>query len=286
MYKKTYDEPIKITPEQAAEFISLTYDGQRDISQLVVDEYRQKMIDGIFLDGNIAIASLNGNRMLINGQHQCWAFVESGLKKFPAQLRKYKCETLGDVALLYRQFDTHRGRNIPECVSMEAKALGVEWPRKVLLAIVSAAATLEYGQGKRITKEVRCKLLQSYLNEGDFVVNMLAPNGKLPNEYLFLAKGPVVAEMITTWRKCHSAAEGFWGGIKDRDGLRKNDPRQTIAEFLLRTVVKSGYAASYRTAAHPIEIRTKIRMAWNAYREGRTISKLQYKLGRRMPPVK
>ena len=74
---------VRITPKRAEELLRLnTYAGQRNKSPAHIQDLAQKMVDGRFHNGQIAIL-VNGSTFLADGQHQCEAGIVSGTT-FPA----------------------------------------------------------------------------------------------------------------------------------------------------------------------------------------------------------
>ncbi len=92
MIKLISREYASITPVIAKELFKLnTFAAQRALSKKHVGELAKKMRDGVFLEGVIATAEgINGNtcQILVNGQHQLAAVIQSG-ETIMASVQRY-----------------------------------------------------------------------------------------------------------------------------------------------------------------------------------------------------
>uniref|UniRef100_A0A6H2A141 Uncharacterized protein n=1 Tax=viral metagenome TaxID=1070528 RepID=A0A6H2A141_9ZZZZ len=95
MYKQTTKKLLKLTPNLAQRFLLLnTFESQRPLRVKKVNELANIMRDGLFLVGEIAIATLEylGEviQVMMNGQHQCEACIQSN-KTIDVVYEEYIC---------------------------------------------------------------------------------------------------------------------------------------------------------------------------------------------------
>jgi len=266
----------EITPDMAEEFLNANiYAGQRPIRKKHLRVLSEAIESGVFLTGNIALAKQGwngGDHMLANGQHQCEAVIATG-KPIVAVVEEYQCKTPQDFAMLYRQFDNNAVRSLAEIAIPEAAALNVQWSKRLISVLLAAISFLEGHIGMH--KNERVTYLKKYLKEGNFVQEIIGCAN--PSEIAHMKRSPVIAAMISTYRKCASDAETFWEEVRDGEHLSGASPSFKLRNYLLTTSISFGRgvnANSLNAAAGVKEIYSKCIVAWNAYRtSGRTTLK-------------
>jgi hypothetical protein len=243
------------------------------------------MSDGRFGLGIIALAS-DGMwvvPVIMNGQHQLEAIILSGIP-VECVVLSYVCETAADFSNLFCEFNVDRIRNLAEQSRVIGDAMGLTWPKRTVGLIVSAASLNSEGRiiGKLSTTS-RAKRLRTVREEGGFVNFVF---GQVENrEHRHLRRAPVVAMMMTTWRKSHSNAETFWIRVRDGEMLSKDDPEYLVREFLRANGPRIGsqgwIPASRQIASH--EFMYRIALAWNAVRRGEKRTILPYRFNKDVP---
>lgn len=295
---------VEVSPDWAAHYLTFnTYEHQRAVRPLHVDELAEKMKDGRFRFGEIAFGILGGKSFLVNGQHQCNAIIASN-ETVPCVLEKYRCSSVIDLADLFRQFE-HMPRSVTDMVKAKAGGLGLKWPPHISNLVVSAAAidyiainsqkarkTFSAGASKHggkaaLSKEQRVALLEKYLKEGRFLYEIMCyvdgeiiPSNKAARH---LQRAPVAYVMFLTMRKNARQAETFWANVRDGENLTKDMPEMRLREFLM-SVNSHVTAYSYRTVKQH-EYIYKCVTAWNAFRKGVSTT-LRYSPSKDIPVVK
>jgi hypothetical protein len=268
---------VRITPKRAEELLRLnTYAGQRNKSPMHIQELAEKMKDGRFHNGQVAIV-INGSTFLADGQHQCEASIVSGVT-FPATMLEFyaeKGDSKEDIAEVFAQFNVDRSRTRGDIAWIYGCQVGMhEWPRKCVTLCNSALGWIAGGFGEggvRLGKDENARLLSAKKSACTFVRD-IAFSGD-PKQSRHLQRGAVVAAMIVTQQKDAEAARAFWEAVRDGDMLRKSDPCAVIRDFLLRTSVALGAGArGDKVTVGAREMFGKCIAAWNAKRSGKTTS--------------
>jgi hypothetical protein len=120
-----------------------------------------------------------------------------------------------------------------------------------------------------VHKNKRVEFLKRYIKEGSSIHDILSP---VPfPEYRHLARGPVIAAMIITFRKCAAEAEAFWEDVRDGEDLPGKSPALKLRNYLLSATVGVGRGVSspsLNAAVGYREMYGKCIIAWNASRKG------------------
>lgn len=297
---------VEVTPDWAAHYLKFnTYEHQRAVRVLHVDELAEKMKDGRFRFGEIAFGILSPGKksVMVNGQHQCNAIIKSG-ETVPCILEKYRCLSAMDLADLFRQFE-YLPRSVTDMVKAKAGGLGLEWPVQIS-SLVVAAATIDHvakgAKGARkafstsggvkggktfLSKEQKVGLLELYLKEGTFMYEIMSfVDGKIVpsnKNARHLQRAPVAYVMFLTMRKNAQQAATFWVNVRDGENLTKDMPEMRLREFLM-SVNSHATPYSYRTVKQH-EYIYKCVTAWNAFRKGLSTT-LRYSPSKDIPAVK
>ena len=275
----------KVTLDIAEQFLTHnTYPYQRPIRKKNLRKITSAINTGRFLVGYIAIAKQGwngGDRMMVNGQHQCLSVIETG-KPITAVIEEYECPTPEDFADLYRQFDNHGERSLAEVAIPEAGALDLNWSKSLLNKMLAAIVFLE-NHHNNLPKNEKILLLKKYIREGNFINETI--NCVKGTEAAHILRSPVIAAMISTYRKCSSGAEIFWEEVRDGERLSAKDPSFKLRNYLLTTSIGYGRGVNanmLNASAAPKEMYAKCIVAWNAYRTDGTTS-LKYFAGKETP---
>lgn len=265
---------VTVTPSKAQEFLSFnTYAGQRGTSSRHIQELTQKIEDGRFHVGSIALV-YNGSTILADGQHQCHAGIAAG-KSFRALLQEYTVEesdTKEDVARVFSQFNVDRSRSRGDIAWIHGCAIGMaDWPRKCVTVCNTALGWIEAGLGGKqviaLSKDDNALLLGKYKKQCQFVHDVLFTTDKRCRHML---RSPVVAAMIHTCMKSKGDAEVFWAAVRDGDMLKSGEPSFVLRELLLNSACNLGAGARMpdRETVGIREMYVKCIHAWNAFRAG------------------
>lgn len=288
MYQRDTVKMERITPKKATDFLACnTYEGQRRMSDSWVVELAEKMEDGSFRTGEIALARIGkGPYVKMNGQHQCNAVILSGIP-IMAKVERFTCEDERDMAKLFREYDGHRIRSIGDCVYAEAQAHGIDWPGKLPQLIVAAAAILEGSTHK--TKGKKVELLVPYRKHGERVVQIIvgADEGTWKNSTAHIRRKPVVAAMLLTIKQDTKDATDFWTKVRNGELLKRTDPEFKLREFLLTSVSRrtESPAVGYKIVTDH-EFMHRCISLWNQHRKRKEAKNMpRYSASSEIPKV-
>jgi len=229
-----------------------------------------------FREGEISLALcvFDGNRkILVNGQHQLTAVSESG-QPIMATYCEYEVFNEGDLAELYRTFDINYQRSVKNLLMAEMQALEVDWHPTVGILVLSAGCEINNLIQK--PKNERVARLRDYIKEGDFINEIISPNGTLPaKEIAHIRRVPVIKAMMLTWQKSQSDAMKFWLMVRDGEGLNKQMPAHRLRDFLQTHSIHGGRVGNPARVVTGHEMTSRCMVAWNAFRKG-TPTDLKY----------
>jgi len=300
MYSLVKREFVDVSPEKAQKYLEYnSYITQRKLRPAHVNDLAAKMKAGLFRFGEVALAHYEPQDkvFMLNGQHVCNAIIQTGLNQM-CVVEEFKAESSMDLSVLFKQFEVLQ-RTLSDMINVEKHALKLEWPPTLANHVVASASIIEAGQpdfrgqqtvnsfNKRValTKEQRVNFLKAFIPEGEFLKQILADDA--PSTFpKHLMRAAVGAMMMLTWRRSESDAFVFWTSIRDGENLTMNTPEWKLREFLLSHKTISHWKEfQYRQATNH-EIAYRSTLAWNAYREGRTLGKLVYHPNRQLPAIK
>lgn len=289
---------VEVDPGKAKHYLTFnTYDRQRIVRLTHVDDLANKMTEGKFRFGDVAFVSIKGDReVLVNGQHVCSAIVQSDLT-MPCIVEKFKAKDELEASEIYRQFEI-LPRSLKDMVSVEALALDLNWPIFVASTVVGAAVldksltkkgTVSHGPGvgverdsARLTKENKVDLLKEYLDEGEFVCDILT--GVSKKESSHIGRVAVVYAMFETWKIDKVDANIFWTNVRDGEHLDKSSPEMKFRNFLLLAGFESLRSKYQKRRISNNEYVYRAILAWNSFRTGKSTN-LAYRTGKPLPKL-
>lgn len=268
---KRKESSVRLTPEKAQQFITINvHPGQRNLRRRVVQELAEKMADGRFHEGVIAIMH-NGKDSLMNGQHQCYAVIESG-KTVSVRVHEYWTEngdSETDIAKVFAQYNVDAARSRADIGWIYGAQIGMEeWPRKCVSVCMTALGWIESKFGNvTCTKDENGQLLAENRPACDFVHGLLFSGGDTKH----MVRSPVVAAMIVTYERDAADADVFWSSVRDGDMLKRTEPAFKIREYLTKVSISCGRGVGgEKKNVRVFEVCAKCIHAWNAYRGGVT----------------
>jgi len=260
---------------------------------------------GLFRHAEIAFARYDNQDVMINGQHQCHAIIDSGCS-VPAIIEHFRLNSQTELSEAFRQYDTHLMRSMRDMVHAEADSLGCPWPSKVSELLV-AAIRLEclanpasltsvgkvgsFGENRlaavKLSREAIVDKLSDYQEDGKFIYHILS--GGTNDRVRFAAsrhlqRAPVIWVMMKSARKSKEDAIVFWSRVRDGEMLSKDDVAYKLREFLCNTSAVSMKRLSYRKA-NVREFAYRCAVAWNAFRQKRDLKVLKYQPDRPIPAL-
>ncbi len=267
-------EQANIAPSSAEKILALNlFEGQRAIRPARVEMLKQKIESGFFRKAMIAIAVFGEKHVLVDGQHTLHAVVELDCA-VPATVDFYEADTDLGLSRLFTQFNNEGGRTQRE--HMAAFRSGSdhyrEWSPILMTKIASGLLFLEVvtsgaksGQspgGRLRTNDERALILEGHEGEAEFVREILGSNyQRRADGGGWIARAPIVAAMIRTFRASPDAASTFWTQVRDGEMMKAGDPRHMLRERLMRE--RLGGSSRERVKGYGLCI-----SAWNAYRTG------------------
>lgn len=276
MLKVLSTESTIITPEDAMSLLTHNkFEYQRPISPSHVKILSKKMVSGVYMGANVVLGTINGNTYIADGQHTLSAIAESGTSQ-PATIKKVQCESLMDIVMLYQQYDGGKARSIRDHARAEAGLLNLEWPAKVVSAVIGGASIIKWGlyPPRDISKDERVRLLGDFIDEGDFVYEITRPKtGKM------LLRTYVVAVMMQTYKIDKTIASIFWYKVRDGLMITNTNPEYHLREFLMTTDTRGAMS----NTASKKEFYVKCCKAWNAYRFKREMKVLRFNHNEKIP---
>lgn len=245
------------------------YQRQRRIYPHHVRFLSGEMERGSFGQGSqLAFCLFNGRLVLVNGYHRMTAIVASGFSQ-EFQVRVQPVASQEEVDRDYHQHDFGtRKRSVAEVLGAMDFAKKHGLSRTMARVLYEAALLLEnnfarvsYQQNPLYRSvDYRVELAQKWVKPAsDFEVSLARANPDIKSKLLHC--GPA-AVGIATFTYQQSKATDFWMGLAERDGLRRNDPRQSLSDDLLRrNMSQDSHDQGEKSCA----------VAWNAFYEGRKL---------------
>lgn len=266
-------EPVEVTPDLASGILlSLNYEHQRKhlprhsaflAEAISRGEFRK------FHDIHFAVRS--GIPRLINGQHTLHA-ISTAAQPLWLCVHMQRAETPEEVEDLYSKFDVGRKRSlsdalgtasdIPGLSKREADSLGVAVKRiRMGFSEDRSNAPMDAVFESRSYTAVK-KLMKEWQPEAELYYDIV----RTAHRVLF-HRSPVVAVGLLTLRHVQAMAKDFWATAANDDGLRNGDPRKAMVNWL----------RSHSVGAAPFSQHRAVISCWNAFYEGRTLTKVKIK---------
>lgn len=275
----------EIDPSRAAHILgTYQYERQRPIRNDHVRMLAAAIQSDTLLSTPIELVHCkeSGRTVLGDGQHRLTAVV---LAKRPVKLLVVRREVDTEEQLheLYGRLDRGVGRTVGDVFRARGVANDLDLPVQItnLLgqAMVPLGAGFQHGtrvfQLLRRMADMRERLLREWQNEGRMLYGAI---GMRTKESRGLWRSDVAAVALVTMRYQPEKSVVFWASIAANNGLLRNTPERTFADFLLdegrkvNTVGKPGMARA--TAA-----------AWNAHYQGRELQRVVVRDDTMMSPI-
>lgn len=261
-----------VSSRKAMDYLEATYQGQRSIRPHHIRFLRHLMRTGHFRAGaEIHLAKIGNEVFLVNGQHTLHAIV---MERVPVWLTiiHIDCQTLAEVQHLYESFDRHLTRSLEDIYQADPDMRDLGWNKKQLVSIGSAMSLLASGfQNPTNTLDmiaqlrdpfVRGDLMKAWSLEGSNAFQGLHGPARLRAA---LMRSACMAVILVSYRWQPEKAHNFWPAVCRDSGLVEGQPARTLVHWLRETP-----AQTYR----PEEYSRYVASAWNAYYEGRELSRL------------
>lgn len=285
MFKLISSKSEALTPELVERFNKMTPSPtERDLSDSRVKFLAEKAAAGLLIPFSFATAEVNGEIYRINGQHSC-AMLSKLNGNFPTGLKahvdNYRCESMGDLAVLFRQIDGRQSSRSPLDVSGAYQGLqtdlknvpkpiaklaveGVNWYRRII---------------EGLKNQPRGDMMYTLLQDAEIHPFVLwVGSGQILNEKTKeLKQTQVLAAMWSTFITNEIDTHEFWKKVgkvmpgDESDG----DPTTMLDRWLL----DYGHD-KLNIALTPANIYQGCIFAWNAYRGDKKIREIKYSVAK------
>ena len=293
MYREVKKETANLAPEDAQRLLQYnTYLGQRKLRKSRLAELSHKIKSGLWTVGNVAFAHLNGDQIMVNGQH-CTTVVSDYDKpdvRFPFSIVHFQCDSPLDLANLYNQFDPRASARTTREM-LDSLASNVSWMHDLMPTIrtlghagLLVARRYKEGQvnpftnnGSTVgTSAENIMSLVSYRDELFFLQEVLCPPGGSIFDTRPLQKRAVAAAIFLTFWKDTQAAHNFWQMVATGEGVAFRDPTYLLREFLRSVGLSKAVVAGTKRVVTDREVFVKCLNAWNHWRAGTVPKVLRY----------
>ncbi len=261
-------------------------------------DFVRKLIEAGEFNGSIwASAYCKEQKKLyrVNGKHTSKVMQamngELRGKKFKVNVQSYECDTLADVAALYKTFDTRESVRIVSDInkSVSATIPGLEkchpWLINLCVSAIDSVEAVKGGlQGEELKTHARSDPFaraERLREEVSFVLWTQDVLGARTKASMHLWRAPSVAAMYMTYQKSRAAATEFWTAVRNGECAAK-EPAGLLERYLREVSVKS---SGGKPGAGRREMAVKCIHAWNAWRKGEATS-LRYLPNADFPKVK
>lgn len=268
MYERISSKVEEFTKRRSETFLLLnTFSGQRPRNRKHVTLLANAMKDHTFRRGEVSVAHIGNQEILMNGQHQLQASVESGVT-FTAALDRYKCEDEQDLWRLFATFDVHKPRTATDVMRAAKPLFANELLHAVPLRILSTCGSAllylgdgtkpNFGFGELVSRAMRAELVEKYAEDALFVNSFATDDG------IKLLRTAVVTAIIVTRRIDADKSKEFWERVIVGDRLEKGTP-----QFKLNAAIRDGISTTRFSAGRsmPTMYGTCIHW-WNSYVTG------------------
>ncbi len=269
-------ETITVTPE-AAKWMLSTSVGNRAINKKQVSRYAKDMASGSWiLSGEpIIFGGTHEDPHLIEGHHRCHACIMSNTP-FVTDVR------YGISMDAFRVIDTGRARSGGDVLSLAGYSNGT-----MMAATVRWIWVMSDFSGNTSVTGLRQKYGSASINT---VLSWIEKNDRLMEsakkaQAAMNANPKTIATVLAALHFIASRGDGsaiadaFVDGIGSGAGLNNGDPRLTLRNRLIARASNS----KAETINHMAVLHV---YAWNAFAEGRTLNKMLWREGDRLPSIK
>ncbi|MBF0115630.1 MAG: hypothetical protein HQM04_11400 [Magnetococcales bacterium] len=266
---------VDVTPEMAGDWLQHNvFSRQRSMRPRHRDALVREIQAGRFLPGTpIHFVRLRNEQLLVNGQHTLSAIEKAGIP-VPLLVLISSADTMDEVAEIYSRQDTNLARSVVD--SIKARDLHSQIGMSLRQA-TNVAAAIRFVQGGfrrsdgKVCQEDVLTEVKTWEEEGNAFFEAIHGGG---HDALLLMKAPVLSVALVTFRHQEVKAEEFWRQVAMNDGLRSNDPRKILHEFIDLTRANRGSFNRGSKAVTPAYVSRAVAVAWNAFFSGSSITRI------------
>src|SRR5262249_36725720 len=277
-YRLVKSEVRDLTRDLAEEFRNLEPSPtERELNPVRLEHLKMKAEAGQLVTFHWSVARLGEKRLRMNGQHS--SNMLCGLNgQFPKGLKvhidEYEVPNKASLALLFRQFDDRKSNRSPSDVAGAYQGLYEELrdlPRGPAKMAVEGACWYD----RNIEGLPPVSGDDQYVRFGEPGLHgFIRWVGEL-----FTIKTPelrrqtIVAAMYGTFTKNEPEARKFWAEAAPGGEANAENPPPTNLDARLKAMAEKRGA---KTEVKPANLYQGCVFAWNAYREGKTISTIKF----------
>jgi len=274
-----------ITVSKAQELMELnTYKRQRRIKRHQVLFLSEKITEKEFRTCDIGVAIIGDQQVLVNGQHQLSAIIETGMEQY-GSIEYYLCKDEKDLAHLFRQYDQHTRRSLEEMVYAEMGALGITCQKEYVKNMLSGIRLSNKLRGQWDSKYdiygYHVRKIKDYMDELSFIIELF-DNKLIPKH---MRRAPVFASIVESFWKKEKHGYDFWQNVRSGEMLASDDPEKVLRDFLLN-VSMSKYSSVLKRNVMPNDIFYRCNYTFNAWQEGRKVKRIKYSPQYSIPVIK
>lgn len=265
---------IKITPELAKEYVGLIYEHQRPKNQSHVDYLANAMEKSLFdPTSNIAFASLNGKKVLIDGQHTLWAIMKSGIPQ-TLLVSDYFVTDVTQIARLYSHFNIGKRRSLFDSIRAYDITADLGLKSTQINQVAAAVRYMKagfprYKSTDRYQHEEMIELVRRWQNEAHIIYNTIEGCDYPIKQKLCSA--PILAVLLAIIRYSPQKGPKFVYLAHD-DGLKKGDPRKALLNYLRQI---SQHTAGGLIPQSPGDIARAVAKCWGKYHDDLALNNIR-----------
>lgn len=276
--KKCRVSLVNYTPELAVNWLeNFKYDRQRDLDEQDVKNKAAAITNGKFSRGTqFHVAYLKGNPVhgfLINGMHRSWAVIESG-RALEITLLETWCDTMEEINELYYREDMQKPRGLREVVRALNLPAELNLPESFLRSVAAACRFItdefRFRSRKNLTNDLLQACLKEWQEEARIFFSLSTEAG--PYKMRFY-RASVLSIAMVLLRHSRQLAVEFWKGVFNDEGLQKGDPRKTLREFVITSLVSANIRG--KKSVHDAHMARTVASAWNSWHKGQKLERIQ-----------
>jgi hypothetical protein len=269
------NKQVKVTPAVAGDWLQHNiFARQRSMRPRHRDALVQEINAGRFIQGTqIHFVRFRNEQLLVNGQHTLSAIEKAGVPTTLTVLISV-ADTMDEVAELYSRHDNHLSRSVMD--SIKARDLHNQIGMSLKQATNVTAALRFIQGGFRSSHRNACQEdvlagVKTWEEEGNAFFETIHGGG---TDAVLLTKAPILSVAMVTFRHQEKKAREFWRQVAMDDGLRSNDPRKILHEFIDLTRVNRGPFIRGNKTVTPAYVARAAAVAWNAFYSGNSITRI------------
>jgi len=293
-FKRVSSRLVKITRRLAEEWSKMpAYSHDRSFKQGRSDSIHQDILAGKFSTCEWISAEWQGESYRIQGQHTSHAIKgcpESVLKGLMVTISHFECDSIEDMGILWSTKDRPSSAHTSSETNRffanahpEVAALN----SRVLNALVGGLGYSYWGlKNADHSAEQRALLPSDNVPFCRFAAALLG--GGVGQNVSHLRRSPVIAAMHQTFKVSSEATNEFWQLVSTGAALDRNDASRVLQMFLITNVIGGGggRGGGFKNSVSRQEAFAKCIIAWNNWRKGLKIAKLQWNPAHAVPKAK